>query len=1483
MLSPQEEAEYQYLRSKYASQPEPQTYAPSMSLAGRAARQVANLPGNIFEGLMASGTGFANMGVPAHLQAQAAQVPDFFNIPAPQTTGEKAVDVTAGIAQMLGEFAIPAGAVGKLGKVAGMGRWAPVAGDISAGLMQGAKTSPEEMAGTGAEFGALAATRFLPVVPRIAANIGIPIAGQMIRGQDPTSMESLVSTGAQTLFGSIGPKAGVPWREVPTPEVPTPPSSLLPVLRESMSPEPSVRYGTMPGYEPPPELIRTRTVPRAEEPLFLNPAERLGLPEPESIQTGYTPPEARNPIFTALPEMAEDTSRVYNQVFGGRKIPSIDEQAETLLKSYRSLHDGDEETILAKVRQDLDRDLEMVSDEALRPVYETARAKVTDPREAELEDIIRRTREENERAAEAARIERQNLEELANRPQKSVVPLNQYQPVGNLSVENVGRPQEPLFKVRDETGRTLGAGRTKEEAMNAAETLAGKPLFGSPLLKDEPKGMKKGGREGGFTSVETNPLMSPTALGGATGALFGATQGETPEERIQNAAIFGLAGAGAGLAARKALGIGRGSQAPKEVKTRVEPAPENKLPEVEEAVKKGASPGNPIGEWFGQRTARISEYLDEAGAKQMRGEKTLAGTFIRSLENLGDFRVPDSLKAKVGQSRAHFNAWVHGVQDQFDRIGKVSASVTDQERQVVREWLRGDRTDLEGVNEVYVKAAQDLRSMVSDMQASMLKGEADPRKRALLEQTMGKWTTRAFDVFDNPDFQLNPESTSKFVASLKKNSPEFKDWDEALLTNHVKEHVENLRRRKAWVAAGEQDRISQAVFKHRKDLTPQEWEEVKGVVDMMPADLQPRLKEAVDSRIMTPELQEEIGKIAGDNKVLREVSAKEILTPEYRELLGEINDPVHLLGLSATKIAKSAATGKLIDDILSLSNNGMKMVMTPQEINAALANADEATRKQILNRYVEAPDVKVSEKEGKASLGKIATSFVKDAEGKLHGQRNWMDRSVADQLDAFDQSFERANNSVWHAMSKLNGQMKQNLTSRNPAGQARNWMTVPVFLTQAGVYGKGSVEAVREAMSAFRGNDPLKERLMRLGVTGVDFGSEIKETMRSNVRATTESTKELLSSLGKGNPKAALKLLQKADRFAQRMYAVPDNFVRATTFLHHEKAFKAMGMGAQEAEQAALDVTRRWTMDYANVPRIVKIGRQVPFLNPFLTFQAEQVRITKNLIQDAALMARGLDNLSPAERYRATRAVPQLAAVIAYPALISAGFEQVMLDESERKEWQKAKKLMPEYLRGQYLAPLGYSKGTFEFVGLRPYTISDVSNMIKLAAQGEPERIFTDSGFFGLRSQPAIAAMMDVAQGERFVGREPLDTPGRIAGRIIDPLLPAPLQGYNRARASESFSPNTGGGLGITHTRSGRENNPALFLLNQAGVNVGQTRPQTLLSNLAIEKSEKEKAAKRRANQTLKTNASEQTKAEARKALFEEIKQIRNEYKERVR
>lgn len=153
-----------------------------------------------------------------------------FDVPQAQSLSDKGADLLSGLGKTIIEAAVPGGLATRGASILGAGRAAPIIGDFIGGAAIGSETSPAEGLATGSEFAALGAANLIPnPLLKLAANVALPVGTQLLRGQDPTSTESMINTGANiavpALLGQYARRLNrsiIPETTIQAPEAPRP-------------------------------------------------------------------------------------------------------------------------------------------------------------------------------------------------------------------------------------------------------------------------------------------------------------------------------------------------------------------------------------------------------------------------------------------------------------------------------------------------------------------------------------------------------------------------------------------------------------------------------------------------------------------------------------------------------------------------------------------------------------------------------------------------------------------------------------------------------------------------------------------------------------------------------------------------------------------------------------------------------------------------------------------------------------------------------------------------------------------------------------------------------------------------------------------------------------------------------------------------------------------------------------------------------------
>jgi hypothetical protein len=554
---------------------------------------------------------------------------------------------------------------------------------------------------------------------------------------------------------------------------------------------------------------------------------------------------------------------------------------------------------------------------------------------------------------------------------------------------------------------------------------------------------------------------------------------------------------------------------------------------------------------------------------------------------------------------------------------------------------------------------------------------------------------------------------------------------------------------------------------------------------------------------------------------------RENLTPEFKKLLGDVTDPAQKQMLTAQKLLKSAGAFRTINELSSaVRPNGMPLVMDTAAMNAAQRAGRD------VGDYVRLGD--------SPSLGKLAGKYVPV--------------NVAQQIARQNSIEERFFSGViGGGIRKAASVSKAAMTVANWATHARQWAQVPFFVLAS----KGNPLLIREAWSAMKDkSNPIWRELRENDVIGANFTHN--EFAR---HAHKIGTKE--------------GLLGKAWGGIKDFYGLPDDLVRALAYVTAKKRY-----GGNVAK--AVEHVNRFTMNYGAQSRLVNVAREVPIVNPFISFVSEMMRVSKNLADEAVNGATIADK---------AWALAALGGMWGAGVAVTAGTKAAMTP-AERKEWDSIEKLMPSWQRIQEKAILGRNKaGGRDFVGLNALTpAGDLLGFANALAKGDWEAVFNDNPFVGLHKSPLVSAMIDTKlltagfthDGQHHFTNKPIRTHGETFSRLTEAVMP-PLLGYE-SPGGVGFGGFEGRKLSrLFHAggqwedpRSGREDNVEKAVKrNLFGVNVQSVKRDSLLRNAAFERDQElrrinaeAKSALRTADNTEQRRAIVKRKNERRKEVI---------------
>lgn len=1498
--TPEQEVRYQALAKMLGVEmPGPAPDRPGFM--SRLGQGFANVPGSIAEGLTNAGITAANIFAAGPMHDPDAdmfdpvRVPHVYDLPPAQDWSESLADVIPGLTAAVGTAMIPGGAVARGSQALGLlgKEGAAILGDVAGGAVLGAGQSPGEAAGTGTEFGLLgAANRFLPNPwLKVAANAAIPFTGQLLRGRDPTSRESLISMGANVIAPALlgqyarrGETSGDSLLRPPT----QPPPQVDPSTGQIVPYIPLPRGFTMPGYarpfpeqawesaggggrwsgdEPAPPISAVKMQGLPEEPQWIQPrpitplALRNGDPllrQGEAIQTGYTDPriaawEGIEPSAerTGIPIGAPfDPYRPHDQLLrltDGRveEAPVTPPQAPT-------------------PREDLLRP--QTTAEQSSPTRDSVNAiwsQVRDARRGGDEQtaaiLTQRAQSGEKELRRLSKLTEGGFADLSN-------PLLQYG-AGAIAggVINPLVDQDPEHSLL----RKVGEGALRGVGLTAAaKGIRNIPYIARKMQVD--LGVRP-------RRTEVEPFDRAQALRKQMGDVAAAKSVGLTEAHVEDF-MLGTNKTGINPYGMGETGLGM------EMAKRMEGAPETP------AAKAPATPAAPAGsgdaagairqayEGLVRQTrfpaVRISDLARDSGvpvpqvqeylrAQARQGKVALEGgdwSLAGDAERAASIRIGSGTDPRDVMLLARFMDM-----EPSGGMGLLGVKLPDVKgllRREAEEYEKGNRTPLGWVARRLEQNFNLGKQVATGRAEQFSKGEERDffnKAQPIIEGLM-RTTKPESDALlryeksprDPADVSLMRSSVRPEVAAAMLAGEKLEGYGQQLLGKGSGDP-----RKQSLV---DETEGTYRTTKYKFATQPEEW-----IKDLR---AKPQLRtDLVDEFVATNKFpgfnREEIeaqvdgfiqDKLRGEpdfgpsnpSKTDPHLWTKRRdLTAKEKAFLGEYTNPAQRMAFTLQKIGSNIAQAKKAVVLDEMGKKGELMIMTPQERIAAMATARGAGDTAKIEELASLKQVPVNPAFGLLS-GKLVT------------------HDVLDSLNA--------HNELWtggwlKAFSGPTSWMKGMMTVANPGTHGRQILQMPLTAAIARVAPWELWPAAK--MMLAKGKE--WEEAVRNGIVGADFSAQ--ELGRGAL--------EMDATFNSGRTGKAWRAVKGA---AQKAYGMPDNVIRFAAYHKAKARFfgegNAQGLKGADlesfAQNKATDFVNRYTMNYGAVSNAVKVARETPFVSPFISYQAEMLRILKNLGEDA---------LSGSASDRVW-ALGNLAGLIAAPLLAAKAFESKLSDK-DQKEWDRIQKLSPSYSGSQIRVPLSKSKdGSFRYLNIANLVpAGDSAALARNLANGDGARIFASNPFFGWEKTPIFNTIAEQVKGRENVTDRKLETPVDRGRALLKEVLPplTPYIGYEAQRIGAAFTPNAEGGLGITNARTGRSDTSGTALLRQAGLPLSDVKLQPLLRRAQSDFREEKARAGMELRQTRDTNATPAARQKAQEKYLATVREKQRQLLERIR
>lgn len=598
------------------------------------------------------------------------------------------------------------------------------------------------------------------------------------------------------------------------------------------------------------------------------------------------------------------------------------------------------------------------------------------------------------------------------------------------------------------------------------------------------------------------------------------------------------------------------------------------------------------------------------------------------------------------------------------------------------------------------------------------------------------------------------------------------------------------------------------------------------------------------------EIKQNKGLYGGSGESLGAALArKQELSPEFKAMLGEYSTPLERMSHTGIKLVNAAKSAEFFNEVANGTKaNGLKYAYSTSEFESKVATLQQQVK------LGHTPEIRQAATQSLHELNQYAWNAEGPTSGRL--QHTFMDRRVRDQLSNYANDMQISSSAFMRGVMKVTNDIKYGQTVGSPLQFVRQIYQMPIL----GIMAKTNPRDWLRSFATIRDKTPegLAElsRLKRLGVYGGDpVGGMLREDMSHMMDGTLDS---LLGAKLSGN-------LHKWEE----LWRTPDLIVRVASFQRAEKRFiEEMGAG-DAATNAAIDHMNRYTMNYGAVPPIVKYGRQLPFVNQYLSFTFEAIRITKNLVQDAAKGD--------------VHAIGALSTLAVAPFIIQQMTES-QLSEKDKKDWEQVKALSRNYDKYTFRFVQGRNpNGDFRYISFSPLVLHDpLLQSLRALMAGDASALTDTNPFIGWNNTPLLNVASSLVTGRNRTSNQQLLSFGDYAQSIRADVAPV-LFGSDLDRIQRAFRPNDTGGFGVIDSRSGKvssiEDILQTYLTSMRPYTV---RPAYLLQQAKAETMDRIKAQQSSFRQIAATNASPEVKQVAIANYQTAVQHILIAYREKL-
>lgn len=947
--------------------------------------------------------------------------------------------------------------------------------------------------------------------------------------------------------------------------------------------------------------------------------------------------------------------------------------------------------------------------------------------------------------------------------------------------------------------------------------------YSSGSLPPEPSGAPHVDIDSGLLKGELARLGVSAAVGGTIGGFVGPEVGPNQISTAEGIILGGIAGIFGPAVAKKLLSG-------------------NLTAEIKAAS--AASKGNPLktlGHVLGG--GKTLRELGQEGRYGWTGISSTMAKMVRFIESEFDLNLDPKMKALVEQARGEGAEQLAIVQDALDKVRwyRPSATLTD----AVDNYFQGkiskdefeallDTAELKTYGQ-FITTAREAMTTLTKMYAS---GMGRSGFRDHLIKTSDQYLGRFYSAYKEGKFNMEAFDRAKqdFLDRYQKEG-----YTDETVTAIMHEFMREVKANQNMFGRrrGNSGQKIDSSTTYRRLATEEEIEAQAIVVG------------GLEHNPFSPEYKKE--------KAKYDWMLEHKITDNWRDWLGEYKNPVERMIYTFQKVYPSAISARVFDMLDNkINSNGLKFAYSAKELQGVRKILKEGISSSTDPVEIARLQNQLKELEGYGAIPQGS------AYGKLQGK--WVDRFTRDEINTYATPYKWMEQPIIRGIAEFNNLIKIGRTAFNPITVIRNIWQMPTFalISQAKL---GDIGEAYKIIHHLKDDD--YRLMLRRHIIGADYvSSELSKGPGSIFSGYMDSD-------------IAVKTAKLGAEKILKFYQQPDMLVRAGAFISARRRFAKRAveegkfaslqdaMKDESVIDQAVNFTQRYTMNYATVPRIVKIGRQLPFVNLFISYTSEITRILKNLIEDA---------ISPGPNSAGRmHAITVLGAMAAIPAGMTA-FAEGQLSERDKQDWDKMKKLSPVYNRGRFRIPTGRDKKTgnftyFDITNLLP--ADNYSQMIKAFAEGDTSAAAAANPLISLQNTPLLNMITEQITGQDLRTGQDISGFGRVREVLKETLPPWVPPGYEGQRLIRAFSENAEGGTGLTNMKTGVQYKPSDVIANYlTGMRFGNVSLATVQKSAISEAKQEIAAQQSLLSDILRMNTSAEKKAQARAIYDETVQQI---------